>query len=112
MIEALQAPVDKWLGEDTFQGSVIDWLQTTLKLRDDRRVGGCNHYTGHAMIAGEWIALCPLAHMPLACAPAVMDLERKFSSPPSGRQIDSRAGHLARNGTNKNVLIRFAHMKR
>ena len=71
----------KWLVEDIFGRGVIDNLQTTLEFGADSRVGGragCNRWTASWRVAGDNLALGPVATMRMACTPAVADQEQKF----------------------------------
>jgi putative lipoprotein len=77
--EALQG--SSWLAEDIQGGGVIDNAQSTLAIAAGGTVtgsGGCNRLFGAAIIAGDQLTFEGIGSTRMACAPAVMDQERKF----------------------------------
>ncbi|MGI9245838.1 MAG: META domain-containing protein, partial [Steroidobacteraceae bacterium] len=70
-----------WLAEDIDQRGVVDRLQSRLTLEGVDRVrgfAGCNSFRGPAQLAAGSLAFGPFATTRMACAPAVMDQERRF----------------------------------
>ena len=70
-----------WLAEDIKNGGVIDDLQTTLTIGPDNQAsgnGGCNGFGGAYTLEGDKLTFGDLASTMMACAPAIMDQERKF----------------------------------
>lgn len=70
-----------WLAEDIRGGGVIDNAQSTLSFEAGGKVtgsGGCNRLFATATIAGESLAFAGIGTTRMACAPALMDQERKF----------------------------------
>jgi putative lipoprotein len=71
-----------WLAEDIGGRGVIDRAQTTISFEPDDRVagsGGCNRYFGSVTIEGDAITFSnKLGSTMMACAPALMDQERRF----------------------------------
>lgn len=77
----VKAPTGRWLAEDIRGGGVIDRLQTVLVIGADGGIGGsggCNTMGGDATIRGDKIRFGQIISTMMACAPAVMNQERKF----------------------------------
>ena len=101
-----------WLAEDILGGGVIDRAQTTLEIAEDGAVsgsGGCNRYSGSAVIDGDKLTFAPLASTNMACVGALMNQEHKFQEAlgrvasfrlvPGQRKLlllDSEGGELVR----------------
>ncbi len=80
---AQTAPSGAWLVEDIGGGGVVDRVMTTVEFVSPDAVagsGGCNRYRGLARIDAATMRLGPLAMTRMACPPAVMDQEAKFSA--------------------------------
>lgn len=74
----LQGP--EWVVEDIGGGGIIDRSRVTLNFGADGRLWGrasCNTYQGDYSLTGESLTLAPSATTMMACAPALMDQERK-----------------------------------
>ncbi|PSJ61213.1 META domain-containing protein [Pseudaminobacter soli (ex Li et al. 2025)] len=72
-----------WLAEDIEGRGVIDDAQSTFKVSSDGSVsgrGGCNSYFGKATVEGNSIKVSDIASTFMACAPALMDQEKKLFS--------------------------------
>jgi putative lipoprotein len=70
-----------WLAEDINGKGVIDDAQSTFSVASDGRVtgrGGCNGYFAQATINGNSIKIGKAGATMMACAPALMNQERKF----------------------------------
>jgi putative lipoprotein len=70
-----------WLAEDINGGGVIDNAQSTFSVASDGRVSGrgaCNGYFAQAEVKGDKIKIGKAGATMMACAPALMDQERKF----------------------------------
>lgn len=70
-----------WQVEDVASGGVIDNSNLTLNFGEDGRINGssgCNSYMGGYAVNGNQLELDQMASTMMACAPALMDLERKF----------------------------------
>ncbi len=70
-----------WLAEDIEGRGVIDDAQSTFRVEADGKVsggGGCNRYFAQAKVEGESIRIEKSGATMMACAPALMDQERKF----------------------------------
>ncbi len=70
-----------WLAEDIEGGGVIDDAQSTLKFDPGGKISGrgaCNSYFGKATIDGSTIRLGEIGSTFMACAPAIMDQEKKL----------------------------------
>lgn len=75
------APFGDWLAEDVGGRGVIDNARTTIELRAEGVVtgsGGCNRFSGRAQLSGTALRFDPMISTRMACAPALMDQERKF----------------------------------
>ena len=106
----LQGPA--WVVEDIEGGGIIDRSRVTLNFGADGRLWGrasCNTYQGEYSLTGESLTLALSATTMMACAPALMDQERKvldllarvraFELDPTGALIlktDDGAALLAR----------------
>ncbi|SDW88057.1 META domain-containing protein [Thiocapsa roseopersicina] len=74
----LQGP--EWIVEDIGGGGIIDRSRVTLNFGADGRLWGrasCNAYQGEYTLTGETLTLALSATTMMACAPALMDQERK-----------------------------------
>jgi putative lipoprotein len=72
-----------WLAEDIDGAGVIDDAQSTLEFLADGRVGGrggCNRYGGSVKVSGASILMSELFSTKMACAPALMDQETRFTA--------------------------------
>ncbi|MGH6861061.1 MAG: META domain-containing protein [Phyllobacterium sp.] len=80
MADAPPDPAGKWLAEDIAGGGVIDRLQTTLEIEGTGAFGkgGCNRYGSTVKIDGDRLTFTPAVSTRMACAPAIMEQERKF----------------------------------
>jgi putative lipoprotein len=70
-----------WLAEDIGGGGVIDSAQSTVTFEAGGKVvgsGGCNRLFATATMAGDNLTFGPIGTTRMACAPALMDQERKF----------------------------------
>lgn len=70
-----------WLAEDIDGQGVIDNAQSTFSVANDGKVagsGGCNRYFAQAEVDGDKIDIGKAGATMMACAPALMDQERKF----------------------------------
>jgi putative lipoprotein len=70
-----------WLAEDIGGRGVIDDAQSTFSVAADGKVtgrGGCNGYFAEAVVEGDRISIGKAGATMMACAPALMDQERKF----------------------------------
>jgi putative lipoprotein len=70
-----------WLAEDIEGKGVIDDAQSTLSVAPDGKVtgrGGCNSYFAQAEVKGDKIKIGKAGATLMACAPALMDQERKL----------------------------------
>jgi putative lipoprotein len=70
-----------WLAEDIDGRGVIDNAQSTFSVASDGKVsgrGGCNSYFAQAEVDGGSIRIGKAGATMMACAPALMDQERKF----------------------------------
>ncbi|MFN3959566.1 MAG: META domain-containing protein [Parvularculaceae bacterium] len=71
----------EWVVEDINGGGVIDDSHASLLFDDEGRVSGsssCNRYGASYTLTGEGLAISRAAATLMACAPALMDQERKF----------------------------------
>lgn len=72
-----------WVAEDIDGKGVIDNAQSTLVFGNDGRVsgrGGCNQYSGTVELKGASMIFSQLASTRMACAPALMDQETRFTA--------------------------------
>jgi heat shock protein HslJ len=70
-----------WRAEDIGGGGVIDSVQVTIGFAAGGKVtgsGGCNRLFGEARMAGASLVFGAIGTTRMACAPAVMQQERKF----------------------------------
>jgi putative lipoprotein len=70
-----------WVAQDIAGRGVIDDAQSTVSFEAGNQIDGatgCNRYFGRTTVEGENLAFGPLGTTRMACAPAVMDQERKF----------------------------------
>lgn len=109
-------PAGRWLAEDIGGGGVIDRLQTVLEIAGDGRIsgtGGCNRIAGTARVKGARISFGPIVSTRMACAPAVMDQERKFlAALEKARRwhVDPARGKLALLGARGRPVVVFSRM--
>ena len=71
----------EWVVEDIDNTGVIDNSHATLSFSDDGRLAGtgsCNNYSAPYTLGGEGLSIGPAAATMKACAPALMNQERKF----------------------------------
>ena len=71
----------EWVVEDINGGGVIDNSRASLMFGEDGRVSGmssCNSYGAEYVLTGEGLTFGLTAATLRACAPALMDQERKF----------------------------------
>ncbi|PWG18649.1 META domain-containing protein [Salibaculum griseiflavum] len=71
----------EWRIEDVMGGGVIDAAEVTIAFDGKGRVSGraaCNRYFGGYELTGEGVSFGQMASTQMACAPALMDLERKM----------------------------------
>lgn len=71
----------EWIVEDINNGGVIDNSRASLKFDEEGRVAGmssCNSYGAEYTLTGEGLSIGRAAATLRACAPALMDQERKF----------------------------------
>ena len=71
----------EWVVEDLNDAGIPDMANATLNFTAEGGVSGhtgCNRYSGSWTEADGEITLSPLATTRMACAPALMDMERKF----------------------------------
>lgn len=71
----------EWLAEDIGGAGVVDRSHSTLRFAAADRIDGdtgCNRFMGPLAVAGSDIRLGPLATTRRACAPALMDQERRY----------------------------------
>lgn len=84
----------EWVVEDLAGAGMIDRSRITLEFLDEGRVAGrasCNRYTGSYQLTGEVLSFGQQATTMMACAPALMDQERKFLGLMS-EVVDGRIG--------------------
>jgi heat shock protein HslJ/uncharacterized lipoprotein YbaY len=70
-----------WLVEDIAGAGVIDRARVSLGFGTDGRVagsGGCNRWFARFDLTGETLSIGPAGATMMACAPALMDQERRF----------------------------------
>jgi heat shock protein HslJ len=105
-------PQGRWLAEDINGGGVIDRLQTTLELGGDGKVtgmGGCNRYTGKAILKDDAITFGPMASTRMACSPAIMDQETRFHAAlETVRSWHVARGKLFLRDQSGHVVLRFS----
>lgn len=71
----------QWLAEDIDGAGVVDRSHSTLRFAAVDKVDGdtgCNRFVGPLAADGTTIRLGPLATTRRACAPALMDQERRY----------------------------------
>jgi heat shock protein HslJ/membrane-bound inhibitor of C-type lysozyme len=70
-----------WVIEDIGGAGIVDRSRATLRFGDDGKVGGrasCNIFTGSYALTGESLTFGKVASSMMACAPALMEQERRF----------------------------------
>ncbi len=90
MLKKVMQPVEQapesifdtlWLAEDIEGRGVMDTAQSTMQVKADGSVSGlgaCNRYFGSASVNGSDISFSGIGATMMACAPALMDQERKL----------------------------------
>jgi heat shock protein HslJ/uncharacterized membrane protein/uncharacterized lipoprotein YbaY len=71
----------EWVVEDLNRGGIIDRSRISLLFDAEGRLGGlasCNRYTGQYEVSGEGLRVSKTASTLRACAPSLMDQEKKF----------------------------------
>ncbi|MBY6033827.1 META domain-containing protein [Marinobacter daepoensis] len=71
----------EWVVEDLAGLGIIDRSRMTLRFLADNRVAGrasCNHYSGRYTLTGEGLTFSQQATTLMACAPPLMNQERRF----------------------------------
>lgn len=71
----------EWVVEDIDNKGIIDSSRITLNFDTEGRVAGrsgCNQYTGSYSL-GEGLSIGQIAQTKMACPPALMDQEQKFT---------------------------------
>ncbi|MEW9807541.1 YbaY family lipoprotein [Mesorhizobium sp. ZMM04-5] len=105
-----------WLAEDIDGAGVIDNAQTTFSVAADGKVagsGGCNRYFAEAEVKGDAIKVGKAGATMMACAPALMDQERKFFAAlerVASYRIDAGQGKLFLVDAGGADILRFARM--
>ena len=67
--------------EDIGGAGIVDRSRATLRFGDDGKVGGrtsCNIFTGSYTLTGESLTFGKAASTMMACAPALMEQERRL----------------------------------
>lgn len=70
-----------WQVEDIDERGIIDRSMISLAISRDGRVAGstgCNRYVGHVYLDGDVITVSGIGSTRRACAPALMEQERRF----------------------------------
>ena len=105
-----------WLAEDIGGRGVIDDAQSTISFEAAGRVGGsggCNRYFGPVTIEGNGITFGQLGATMKACAPALMDQERKFFDALAATRsyrFDDPGHKLVFLGADGVLLVRFSQL--
>jgi putative lipoprotein len=106
-----------WLAEDIGGRGVIDRARTTISFEPEGRVagsGGCNRYFGSVTIKGDAITFSEkLGATMMACAPALMDQERKFFDALAATRLyrfDDPGHELVFLGEDGALLLRFSQV--
>lgn len=105
-----------WLAESIDGAGVIDDLQTTLEIAEDGAVsgsGGCNRFTGSAVIEGDTIKFGDLGSTMMACEEAAMDQEMKFHAALGATRtfrIDVEQKKLFLSDETGKVVVQFSAM--
>ena len=72
----------RWLAEDIDGAGVTDLARSTIEfLRSGKIAGntGCNRYTAPLALVGDGIRVGPIAATRMACPPALMQQEQRFT---------------------------------
>ena len=80
-VEAQNLIGSEWLAEDIDGGGVVDNSHSTLHFAAADHVDGdtgCNRFMGPLAVDGQNLRIGPLATTRRACAPALMDQERRY----------------------------------
>ena len=102
----------EWIVEDINGGEIIDNSRASLKFDDDGRVAGmssCNSYGAQYSLSGEGLTISRAAATLRACAPALMNQERKFFdalSKVSGFTIDATGALILTGPDGARILAR------
>lgn len=94
----------EWVVQDLAGIGMIDRSRITVEFLDEGRVAGrasCNRYTGSYQLTGEVLSFGQPATTKMACAPALMNQERKFL----GLMAEVVDGRIGRGGE---LLLRTA----
>jgi heat shock protein HslJ/membrane-bound inhibitor of C-type lysozyme len=70
-----------WVVEDIGGAGIVDRSRARLRFGDDGKVGGrasCNIFTGSYTLTGESLTFGKVTGSMIACAPALMEQERRF----------------------------------
>jgi putative lipoprotein len=104
-----------WLAENIGGREVIDDAQTTITFEVEGRVagsGGCNRYFGTVTIEEDGITFSnKLGSTMMACAPVLMDQERRFFDALSATRsyrFDDPGHKLVFLGEDGALLVRFS----
>jgi putative lipoprotein len=104
-----------WLAEDIRGGGVVDRVQSTVSIDAAGKLtgsGGCNRLFGSATVAGDSIVFGGIGSTRMACAPAVMDQERKFlAALADTRTFRFQGATLHFHGADGTELIRFTQLR-
>ncbi len=102
----------EWVVEDIDGEGVVDRSHATLEFRDDGRVGGnasCNSYSAQYTLTGDGLGIGQTATTRKACAPALMDQERKFLdilSKVNRHEIDKTGALILHTPGDRTILAR------
>ena len=102
----------EWIVEDIDGAGIIDNSRASLKFDDEGRVTGmssCNSYGAQYALSGEGLTIGRAAATLRACAPALMDQERKFFdalSKVSGFTIDGTGALILTGPDGARILAR------
>lgn len=101
-----------WLAEDIRGRGVMDTARSTLHVRADGSISGlgaCNRYFGSVSIKGSSISFSGIGATMMACAPALMDQERKlFDALKEAASFRFEQGKLFLVDAQGRDLVRFA----
>lgn len=71
----------EWVVEDIDHGGIIDRSRVTINFLEEGRIAGrgsCNNYMGSYQLSGEGLSVGQTASTMMACAPSLMQQERRF----------------------------------
>jgi len=103
-----------WLAEDIEGRGVIDDAQSTFAIAADGKVsgrGGCNSYFAEGKVEGGAIKIGAVGSTFMACAPALMDQEKKFFEAlgkAEGFRLDDETGKLFLTDASGADILRFS----